>query len=86
MRCIAVHAFVLPMIWGLGCSPSRPQTHPSVARSLGHDIPTYQAPMVESFDQSMPARETPVEPNEPLTLQQALALALLHNPELEVFS
>jgi len=47
---------------------------------------TYQAPASKSLDQPKPAKETPVEPNAPLTLQQALALALLHNPGLEAFA
>jgi len=52
---------------------------------LGHDVPTYQAPGVQGLDH-LPDREAPVEPNAALTLQQALALALLHNPGLEAFS
>jgi cobalt-zinc-cadmium efflux system outer membrane protein len=87
MRCIAMRAsIVLLVVTALGCSPSKPQAHPSVTRPLRRDMPTYQAPASESGDPCAPARETPVEPNAPLTLQQALALALLHNPGLEVFS
>jgi outer membrane protein, heavy metal efflux system len=87
MRCFAMRAsIVLLMVAAQGCGPSKPKAHPSVTRPLRDDIPTYQAPVLERSDPCTPAREMPVEPNAPLTLQQALALALLHNPELEVFS
>lgn len=87
MRRIVLHTLaVLFLISTLGCNSSSPPTNSAGARPLGSDMATFQAPGPERLKTSKPTQEAPVEPNTPLTLQQALALALRHNPGLEGFA
>ncbi len=51
--------------------------------SLGRDFSTFQPPVKPVEKPDIPEVS---EPTGPITLGQALALALLHNPELKVFS
>jgi cobalt-zinc-cadmium efflux system outer membrane protein len=46
----------------------------------------YQPPVNKNFDRLLGADEQHLDPNVPITLKKSLALALLHNPELEAFS
>ncbi len=68
---------VLMAMLAVGCASSRPSTLAVPSSPLGSELPRYEAD------------EPPAEPEEPqgeLTLQRALGLALLHNPDLAVFS
>ncbi len=67
---------VLALVFGCTERPVKP-THVPVS-SLAGDLPSYRAPVVPG-----PEHRAPVEHTGELTLRQALALALLHNPQLE---
>lgn len=67
-----------------GCAGSHDRVEPPGARPLGVDIPAFQAP--DAPDASTPPPPTVLEPTGDLTLRDALALALMRNPELAVFS
>jgi cobalt-zinc-cadmium efflux system outer membrane protein len=86
LRCISACAYVILVMTTLGCRTSSSIDNPPVSRPLGSDFPTYEPPAYSEIDLASPADEQPVEPNTPITLQQSLALALLHNPELQAFS
>ena len=75
---------VLLVMAASGCAVYRNDSPRVAARPLGRDLSTYQVPDESSLN-------TPEEPNiaEPagsITLSQALAYALLHNPELAVYA
>ena len=63
-----------------GCAQSRPLAELPAARPLGGDIPTF-APS-RSPEDPRPAK---IEPRGDLSLTKSLALALLHNPQLEAY-
>jgi len=65
----------------LGCSTSGPVATESASPAVA-ELP----PVNEDFDRFLSDSEQYLEPNTPITLRQSLALALLHNPELEAFS
>jgi cobalt-zinc-cadmium efflux system outer membrane protein len=52
-----------------------------IPRPLGNDLPVYSPPENDQSD-TTPASEPKEELSEEITLRQALALALMHNPEL----
>lgn len=66
-----------------GCTPPDVQAVWPEPRPLGKDMPAYQPP-VQPPALPLPAREI-AEPTGVLTLPQAQALTLLHNPKLAVF-
>jgi cobalt-zinc-cadmium efflux system outer membrane protein len=87
MRSLPIYAIIFVAIMvHLGCQTAGPPDAQSISRPLGRDIATYQSPAVKNSDRNQPATEQPLEPDAPITLQQSLALALLHNPELQAFS
>ena len=63
-----------------GCAQSRPLAKGPPARPLAADIPTFEVPRSPAD-----ARPAKVEPQGDLSLTKALALALLHNPQLEAY-
>ena len=63
-----------------GCSASRDTAWPPPS-PLGRNLSTYQPPLDPAADLSAAASRTSQE----LTLQEALALSLLHNPALQAF-
>ncbi|MCP4456339.1 MAG: TolC family protein [Planctomycetes bacterium] len=78
MRLVFTWVLVLCLTWVTGCSSTaltdeRPQPGP-----LAHDVPTFQTPKSPEA-----VVHEKVEPAGDLSLQQALSLALLHNPQLE---
>ncbi|NQT03453.1 MAG: TolC family protein [Planctomycetes bacterium] len=81
-----IRFLLLVMLFALGTSGCMEQSNDVTLpqqKSLGQEFRIFQPPV-------KPA-ETPdvseiSEPNGPITLRQALALALMHNPELRVFS
>ncbi len=77
-----VAALLVPLV---GCVVAAPQpVSLPERRPLGRGLPGYRAPLEPSASSSAaPALE---DPTGVLTLQQALALALLHNPELAASS
>ena len=86
MRRISVYACTILVMITLGCRTSGPADNQSASRPLGRGIPTYRAPAYSDLDLASGIDWQPLEPNTPITLQQSLALALLHNPELQAFS
>ncbi|MAE40147.1 MAG: transporter [Psychrobacter sp.] len=71
------------MIFLIGCGGPAVDIAWQEARPLGRDLTTYQAP------REPPEAEEPVQFEEPtgvITLRQALALVLMHNPDLKAFS
>ncbi|NOR65799.1 MAG: TolC family protein [Woeseiaceae bacterium] len=82
MRCISTRACIILMIMAVfGCSTSSPVDNKSPGPA-----PVYQPPVNKDIDRLLRADEQPLDPNAPITLKKSLALALLGNPELEVFS
>ena len=67
-----------------GCAPIGLEAVRPEPRSLGQDVPLYQPPLHPFKAPPVPA--PPEAPTEVLTLRQALALALLQNPELSAFA
>jgi len=65
-----------------GCASHNIEAARPEPRPLGKDIPVFEAPE----DPAAPAGPDLNEPTGSLTLREALALALVRNPELEVFS
>ena len=63
-----------------GCAQTRPSGELPAARPLGADIPTFAAPRSPEDP-----RSAKIEPQGDLSLTKALALALLHNPQLEAY-
>lgn len=68
----------------LGCTTEQSAEIPP-SRPLGREIPTVHTTAADAEQLHSPAA-TAIEPGASLTLQQALALALMQNPELEAFS
>ncbi len=69
----------------LGGCVARPASEPAEARALGREVPAYHAPEIEAGGMEV----IPVPAHEPsgvLVLREALGLALIHHPELAVFS
>lgn len=64
------------------CASARPSTSVS-PRPLGRDIPVYVPPATES---SRPVRAQFTPPIDSVSLRRAVALALLHSPELAAFA
>ncbi len=81
-----IRILLLVMLFAAGVSGCMEQsgdvTLPQQA-SLGRDFSTFQPPAKPVGHPDVPEIS---EPTGPITLRQALALALLHNPELKVFS
>ena len=70
---------LLALMVVMGGCVTAPATDPKPeARSLGRDLTVFQT--------SAEDRPTKVEPTGSLSLQQGLALALLHNPQLEAYA
>lgn len=70
--------------WAIvGCAAHKKNPAPPVARPLGGDLRAYQAP--HNPDQGLPKVDIE-EPEGELSLQQALALALMTSPELASYS
>jgi len=86
VRRISVYACTTLVMITLGCRTSGQADDQSASRPLGRDIPTYRAPAYSDLDLASGIDWQPLEPNTPITLRQSLALALLHNPELQAFS
>jgi len=63
-----------------GCSTSSPEDNKSPGLA-----PVHQPPVNKDIDRLLGADQY-LDPNTPITLKQSLTLALLGNPELEVFS
>ena len=83
MRCISARAcMILIMMTVFGCSASGPADNKSPGPA-----PVYRPPVNPGEPgMALSADEQHLDPNTPITLRQSLALALLGNPELEVFS
>src|SRR2546425_12849493 len=83
LKCLVPLGIVVTL--GLtGCAPIGVEAVRPEPRSLGQDVPLYQPPL-HPF--SAPPVTAPHEvPTDVLTLRQALALALLQNPELSAFA
>ena len=83
---MCIRYLLLVMLFALGVSgcmeKSDDVTLPQQP-SLGRDYSTFQPPANPVGNPDVPEI---AEPTGPITLRQALALALLHNPELKVFS
>ena len=83
---MCIRYLLLVMLFGLGVSGCMEQgddvTLPQQP-SLGRDFSTFQPPAKPVENSDVPEVS---EPTGPITLRQALALALLHNPELKIFS
>jgi cobalt-zinc-cadmium efflux system outer membrane protein len=75
---------IFAMVFVLGCGDSGNDEVWPVPRPLGQEIQTYRPPVKPS--KSVPVTEEIVEPNGVITLREALALSLMHNPELKSFS
>lgn len=77
----------LAVLWALsGCvSPSSPYAESAEPRPLGAELPTYEAPPHPAREQP-PTLESTEGPRDTVDLAQALAAALLRNPELAAFS
>ncbi|WDT74020.1 MAG: TolC family protein [Candidatus Manganitrophus sp.] len=74
------------LVFGLiGCAASPPDRTFPAPRPLGSDLPTFRA-HTESTTGPEPSAFEDEEPADTLTLRQALALALMKNPELSAFS
>jgi cobalt-zinc-cadmium efflux system outer membrane protein len=67
-----------------GCASHRIEATPPEPRRLGKDIPAFHAPDEPGVQQFAGAEVD--EPTGPLNLREALALALMKNPELAGFS
>ncbi len=65
------------------CSGTLPSREAVPARSLGRDVPVY---VPSEGDSGRPDRPAPVAPTDSITLRDAVALALLHSPELAAFA
>jgi len=68
----------------MGCTTPRRAEMPSPL-PLGREIPSFHA-SINGVHTPLPQEPESMEPMESLTLRQALALALMRNPELEAFS
>lgn len=85
----ALRAVALCVAMGLSLSPSHAKERPPDPfpdpRPVAQDVPVFVAPEKppRADDAEQPAQP---EPAEPLALQDALALALMRNAELEMFS
>ncbi|MHC5076127.1 MAG: TolC family protein [Planctomycetota bacterium] len=75
---------IFPLFLILGCADGDNDEVWPVPRPLGQEIQTYRPP-VKPY-KSVPVREEITEPNDVITLREALALSLMHNPELKSFS
>ena len=73
----------LPLVFLIGCSPSPFAERWAELRPLGRDLPAYR-PALHATD-DMAAHQFPA-PTGVVTLRQAMAGALLRNPELASFS
>ncbi len=76
------YIFVIELIL-CGCASSPTDTNWPEPRPLGEKLPAYRASQDTETDG---IKISILEPSEVLTLYQALALALMHNPDLAVFS
>ncbi|MCP4614481.1 MAG: TolC family protein [Planctomycetes bacterium] len=82
--CIRYLLLVMLFAFGIaGCMEQSNDIASPQQSSLGRDFSTFQAPAKPEENSDVPEIS---EPTGPITLRQALALALLHNPELKVFS
>ncbi len=86
LRHISARACIILVMMTLGCQISSSVDNQASSRPLARGIPTYRPPAYSELDLAASAYEEPVEPNTAITLGQSLALALLHNPELQAFS
>lgn len=86
LRCILARACIILVMTMLGCQTPSSVDNQAALRPLASDVPTYRAPAYNELDLAASAYEDPTEPNTAITLGQSLALALLHNPELQAFS
>ncbi|MHC4266761.1 MAG: TolC family protein, partial [Planctomycetota bacterium] len=75
---------IFAMVFVLGCGDSGNDEVWPVPRPLGKEIQTYRPPVKPS--KSVPVAPEITEPNGVITLREALALSLMHNPELKSFS
>jgi cobalt-zinc-cadmium efflux system outer membrane protein len=69
----------------VGCCLAQDSDHVPQPRPIAQDTPAFQAPEKPPQDPTV-EEALPLEPAAPLALQDALALALMRNPELEMFS
>jgi outer membrane protein, heavy metal efflux system len=84
MRRILILIIGLFLVAGItGCASFSTTANRPEPRPLGKLVPTFQAEVLSASEQQ---KRMAKEPGEDLTLQEALALALLQNPELAVFS
>lgn len=67
----------------VGCAGLPRTDDPPPPRELARDLPTFQAPPEPDQEPERPVRP---EPTGTLTLQQALSLSLLYNPQLESYA
>ncbi len=71
------------LCWVVGCAGLPRANDPPPPRPLARDLPTFQAPPEPDLEPERPVRS---EPTGTLTLQQALSLSLLYNPQLESYA
>ncbi len=76
-------AFASVLVLGSVAVPALAQQGAAPKRPLGRDLPVFQPSPGDAERREAPAI---VNPTGPLTLQAALALALLHNPMLSAFA
>ena len=69
----------------LSCGLAPASDPPPGPRPIAEDTPAFQAP-AEPLPDDAPQEALAPEPASPLTLEDALALALMRNPELARFS
>jgi len=81
VKCFSLAPWGLALFVGLsGCATSYDAAW-APARPLGSAVPAYQPPAIQSPD----SVADPVSATDSLRLREALGLALMHNPELQVF-
>jgi outer membrane protein, heavy metal efflux system len=81
VKSIGVVPLGLVLLFGLSaCTATQNMTWPESSR-LGNSVPSFKPPVSEIGD----AEETVPSPAGQLSLREALALSLLHNPELQAF-
>lgn len=76
-------AFAFVFVMGIAALPALAQQGAAPKRVLGRDLPVFQPLPGEPQRRQTPS---PVNPTGAITLPQALALALLHNPALSAFA
>ncbi|MBC8469198.1 MAG: TolC family protein [Planctomycetes bacterium] len=83
---MCIRYLLLVMLFALvvsGCMEQSSDVTLTKQQSLGQEFITFQPPAKPVENPDVPEIS---EPTGPITLREALALALLHNPELKVFS